>query len=358
MNINALSARFYETEVALISSEENCFYFSEFSTSNGYLIIAHGGAVLLTDERYLEAASKEAKGCSVELLQSGVDFYDQVRKIVADFGGKTILCEATRLSVSRGFKYRNNFSEYEIDVSSKLDDFIAEVRSVKSKAEIRKMKEAQRIAETALTETLPLIKPGVLERDIAIELDYRMRKHGADGSAFETIAITGKNTSKPHGVPGERAVSNGDFVTIDFGALYKGYRCDTTRTFAVGKVNDEQKRVYETVLAAQLAGVEALRAGVSAKAVDAVCRDIIKAAGYGDYFTHSTGHGVGVEIHESPTLSTRASEESLLVPGNVVTVEPGIYLPGKFGVRIEDMLEVTKRGANNFCSLPKELISL
>lgn len=358
MNIDALSAKFYETEVALISSEENCFYFSEFFTSNGYLIIGHGEAVLLTDERYIEAASKEAKDCTVELLKTGADFYDQVREIVADFGGATILCEASRLSVADGFKYRDNFLEYEIDVSSKLDNFIAEVRAVKAPKEIEKMKKAQQIAEMAFAETLPFIKPGVIEREIAIELDYRMRKHGADGSAFDTIAITGQNTSKPHGVPGDFAINSGDFFTLDFGAIYQGYCSDTTRTIAIGTITDEQKHVYDTVLKAQLAGVEAVRAGVSAKGVDAVCRDIIKCEGYGDYFTHSTGHGVGVEIHESPTLSTRTSEHTLLVPGNVVTIEPGIYLPGKFGVRIEDMLMVMEDGAYNFCSLPKELISL
>ena len=358
MNVGLLQKSLIDGEVALILSETNRLYFTEFSASDGYLIVSKFGAKFITDSRYIEAAENEVKECTVELQKGGAEFYAQLIKTVDEFGGKNILFEASRLTVSDEMKFKEKLGAYTCDFSSKLDNLISSFREIKTDVEVEKMKVAQGIAEKALLDTMPLIKPGVMERDIAAELDYRMRKLGAPCVSFETIVVAGENSSKPHGVPGENRIKNGDFVTIDFGAVYEGYHSDTTRTFAVGSISDEQKRVYETVLRAQKAGVENLRPGISARDADKVCRDIISEAGFGEFFGHSTGHGVGVEIHELPNLSPRADTEIQLAIGNVVTVEPGIYLPGKFGVRIEDMLLITADGAQNFCNLPKELITL
>ena len=203
---------------------------------------------------------------------------------------------------------------------------------------------------------LDFIKPGMTEKHVTLELDYYMLSHGADGLSFETIAVSGKNSSKPHGVPSDKKIEKGDFVTMDFGAVVEGYHSDMTRTVAVGFVTDEQKNVYETVLKAQAAAQAAASSGVCCADVDKAARDVIENAGYGEYFNHSTGHGVGVEIHEYPRLS-RLCKTALSV-GNVVTDEPGIYIPEKFGVRIEDMLLITENGCENLTRAPKELIIL
>ena len=203
---------------------------------------------------------------------------------------------------------------------------------------------------------MTFIKPGVTEKQIALELDFYMLSHGAEAVSFETIAVTGAKSSMPHGVPDETVVKNGDFITMDFGAVCKGYHSDMTRTVAVGEVTEEQKTVYETVLKAQKNALSVLKKGLPCSEADKAARDIIDNAGYGDYFGHSTGHGVGVEIHENPTLAPKSTD--ILEIGDVVTVEPGIYLPGKFGVRIEDMALITENGYENLTSSPKELIIL
>ena len=221
---------------------------------------------------------------------------------------------------------------------------------------MKKIIKAQRIAEAAFEHILTFIKEGVTEKEVALELDYYMLSHGADGLSFETIAVSGKNSSKPHGVPSDKKIEKGDFVTMDFGAVVEGYHSDMTRTVAVGFVTDEQKNVYETVLKAQEAAQAAASSGVCCADVDKAARDVIENAGYGEYFNHSTGHGVGVEIHEYPRLSTVC--KAILSVGNVVTDEPGIYIPEKFGVRIEDMLLITENGCENLTRAPKELIIL
>lgn len=358
MNIKSLSNVLNEGTAALIVSETNRLYFTEFSASDGFLVVGKTGAKFITDSRYIEAASVEAKDCVVELQKTGLEFDEQLKETLRSFGAKQVFIEASRLSVSDAAYYEEKLSDFIIVKTDELDNEINKIRKVKNAEEIGKIKRAQEIAEGAFKKILPLVKPGALERDIAAALDYEMRKLGALGVSFETIVVAGENSSKPHGVPGDNKVKNGDFVTFDFGALYAGYHSDTTRTVCVGTPTSKMANVYDTVLRAQKAGVEALKPGLACRAADAVCRDIIKEAGYGDFFGHGTGHGVGVEIHEQPNLSPRTSEDVLLEVGNVVTVEPGIYLPGKFGVRIEDMLSITEDGSYNFVTLPKELITL
>ena len=243
-----------------------------------------------------------------------------------------------------------------LSADSTLDNMICALRAVKQPFEVEKIKAAQKIAEDAFSYICTFIKPGKTEREVALALDYYMLSHGAEALSFETIVVSGAKTSMPHGVPGKNRIQNGDFVTMDFGAVVGGYHSDMTRTVAVGSVTQKQKEVYETVLRAQNAVMDALRSGLSCAAADKVARDVIGKAGYGAYFTHSTGHGVGVEIHEYPSLAPHG--KSVLTVGNVVTDEPGIYLPGEFGVRIEDMALITENGRENLTTAPKELIIL
>ncbi len=236
------------------------------------------------------------------------------------------------------------------------DKLIDGLRMKKTEYEVQAVTKAQRIAEKALDHILGFIKEGVTEREIALELDFFMLKNGAEDISFETIAISGANTSKPHGVPTDKRVQNGDFITMDYGAVINGYHSDMTRTVAVGEVGDEQVKIYNTVLQAQLKALSVLKAGIKCADADAAARDLIKAEGYGDYFRHSTGHGVGLEIHAKPNLSPLSKQ--VLEVGNIVTVEPGIYIPGKFGVRIEDMATITKNSCVNLTKSTKELVKL
>ena len=353
MSIQNLKEKLRDNSAALIISEENRFYFTGFRVSDGFLIVTKNRSVFITDSRYIEAAEHEITDCEV-VLQNKV--FEQINNILHEQKVAEVLIEAGYMSVLKAAQYKEALSGFGFNYTNELEKYIAELRIIKTHEEKETILCAQRIAERAFDKVLNMVKPGVTERDIAAEMEYIMRKEGADGVSFDTIVVTGVNSSKPHGVPGDTPVASGDFVTMDFGALYRGYHSDTTRTVAVGNVSPEQVNVYDIVLKAQLAGVNALKAGIDAKAADAVCREMISDAGYGEYFGHGTGHGVGVEIHEAPSLSPRSDEK--LTAGNVVTIEPGIYLPGKFGVRIEDMLYVTEDGAENLVTLPKTLITL
>lgn len=353
MNIATLASQLKSTQAALILSEENRLYFTGFASSNGTLLVMPEESVFITDSRYFEAACSAVTEANV-LLQDQV--YQQVFDLLQKHNCTEILVEADRMTLSELNTWRKMLPTYSFNVSNRLDTLANGIREIKCADEIEKLQKAQDIAEKALDELLHMLKPGVAERDLANELEYLMRKFGADGISFDTIAVSGANSSKPHGVPGEKLVEAGDFVTIDFGALYQHYHSDTTRTFAVGQPTEEMVNVYETVRKAQQAGLDYVRPNISAFDLDKACRDVIAEAGYGEYFGHSTGHGVGVEIHEHPFAGPK-SEETIR-ENAVVTVEPGIYLPGKFGVRIEDMVLVTADGHKNFCHLTKDLVVL
>lgn len=240
------------------------------------------------------------------------------------------------------------------NTSSKLSKILSEMRSVKNDYEKQQIKTAQYFAERAFEKVLEFIRVGVTEREVQLFLEYEMQSAGAEGMSFETIVVSGKNSSLPHGVPTNKPIENGDFVTMDFGAIFGGYCSDMTRTVAVGYADDTMCEVYNTVLKAQNAVIDLARAGVQTSKVDIAARDVIEKAGYGQYFNHSTGHGVGIDIHETPNISFNSSE--ILKVGNIITCEPGIYIPEMYGVRIEDMLYITENGAENLTNSQKNLI--
>lgn len=340
-------------DAALIMSPENRFYFTGFNSSDGFLLASRDEAVFITDSRYIEAAENTVKGCKVVLQERSIS---QLKNILDSFGARSVAVEADKLTVSNLIRFEKALDGLEVIADGVLDTGINAARSVKEPEEIERIVTAQRIAEKGFEHICEFIKEGKTEKEIQLELDYYMLSHGAEGLSFETIAVSGANGSMPHGVPGEKQVKKGELITLDFGALYEGYHSDMTRTVALGEVSDEQKHIYYTVLEAQLAAINTIKQGVTGKEADEAARAVIRNAGYGEYFGHGTGHGVGVEIHEFPNVSP--SNEKPLQSGNVVTAEPGIYIPGKFGVRIEDMVYVTENGCENLTKCPKELIIL
>ena len=352
MSVENLKKRCGKKDAFLVVSPGNRRYLTDFESSDGYLFVTRERAFLLADGRYIEAAGKQARGCDEIMLLKRASVC--LRALVKKTGVTAVYTESDSLSVS---EFRMLEKQLGVPVyANKLDAELCALRRVKTAEEKERIITAQRIAEKAFGHILTFIKPGVTEKDIRLELEYYMLKNGADGLSFETIAVSGKNTSMPHGVPSDKKIERGDFVTMDYGALYKGYHSDMTRTVAVGEVTDEMAKVYETVLAAQQVCLDILKPGVTCKQADAAARKVIEDAGYGDYFTHSTGHGVGIDIHEKPTLSVRSKDT--LAPGDVVTDEPGIYIPGRFGVRIEDMVYITESGCENLTKCEKSLIIL
>lgn len=352
--LNALSEILPEVaDGALIISHENRRYFTSFPSTAGFLIVTKNNRVFFTDSRYIEAARQTISGCDVEELIS-------VKKQLPDWcrknNVKSLAVEADRMTVSEKNRYDEIFDGINILSDGKLDKAITTLRNIKDDEEKSSIVKAQRIAEKAFEHICSFIRAGVTEREIALELDFFMLKNGAEALSFETIAVSGENSSKPHGVPGDKKIERGDFITMDYGATVNGYHSDMTRTVAVGEISSKQAEVYETVLRAQVETLKVIKPGAECKAADKVARDIIKNAGYGDFYRHGTGHGVGIEIHENPVLAPMSEE--ILEVGDVVTVEPGIYLPGKFGVRIEDMAFLTIDGCENLTLAPKNLILL
>lgn len=336
----------------LILSEVNRRYFTGFPSSDGILLVTRNGSVFLTDSRYIEEAQNKVACCDVLELKN---VREQLPEICEKLGCTTLGIEGDRLSVNELKTYRKILKAITL-TSEGTDKIINRLRAIKSDEETEKIKKSQSIAEKAFEHILSFIKEGVTEREIALELDFFMLRNGAEAISFETIAISGANTSKPHGVPTDKKVQRGDFITMDYGAVFDGYHSDMTRTVAVGEISTKQAEVYETVLKAQLNALSVLKAGLRCSDGDKAARDIIVNAGYGEYFRHSTGHSVGVEIHESPNLSPKSKD--FLTVGNIVTVEPGIYIPGEFGVRIEDMAKITRSGCENLTKIPKEILIL
>ena len=266
--------------------------------------------------------------------------------------------ETGYLTVGELGSFEKELPDVHFTTDTAVNDAILEMRSCKEPVEIEAMRHAQKITDTAFTQMLDFIKPGLTEKEIAARLEYNMKLLGADGLAFETIAVAGPNSALPHGIPGDRPVQNGDFLTLDFGASYDGYCSDMTRTVAIGTPTDEMREVYETVREAQRIGIAEAAVGVPCLTVDRKVRDYIYGKGYEGCFGHGTGHSVGLEIHEMPVFSPSATDKMFCKNGEILTVEPGIYLEGKFGCRIEDMILFDENKTIDMTMSPKELIIL
>lgn len=338
---------------ALITSDINRRYFTGMKSSAGMLLIFKECAYLIIDFRYIEKARNTVKNCTVMEQEN---LTEQINSLMKKHNAKSLAVESMDMTLSRMSFLEKKFPDIEFIKSDELSNNIYDMRTIKSAEEIEKIHKAQEIAEKAFDEILGFISPGVTEREIALKLDSCMLENGAEGLSFETIALAGANTSMPHGVSGNYKVKNGDFVLMDFGAVYDGYHSDMTRTVCVGQSSEKMGKIYDIVLKAQLEALKKVKSGITGSELDGYARDIIDESGYGDFFGHSLGHGVGMEIHEFPTASSKS--ETILKENMVVTVEPGIYLPGEFGVRIEDFVVVTENSHQNLTNCPKKLIIL
>lgn len=334
-----------------ISSPENHLYISGFNNPDGRLFVTLDRVYVFADFRYAENARRTC-GEGFEVIEPEGEMIPYLPEIICECGAVKVGYEQSRLVCSEFEKLKSTLTGCSFcHVSEKL----LELRRTKTLEEAEKIAAAQDIADGAFEYILGFITPEVTEAQVACELEYYMRRNGATGVSFETIAVSGRSSSSPHATPAHRKLEYG-FLTMDFGAEIDGYRSDMTRTVVLGRADEEMKRLYNTVLEAQLAALEVIRAGEDCARMDKVARDIIDNAGYRGRFGHSLGHGVGLEIHESPNLSQKSAAK--LKPGDVVTVEPGIYIEGKYGCRIEDMVLITEDGIRNFAHSPKNLIEL
>lgn len=350
--IKKLQNSLSDGEAYFIIGNSNRLYVTGFNSSAGTVLITSDKAVFFIDFRYFEKAKSTVCGCDVVLYDGDKD----IVKFCKNENIKTVFAETDVISVKKYDYYRNLFENIEFSKCNKLDTLLLQLRAVKSEKEISFIQNAQSLTEMTFDYILPRITVGRTEREIMLDMEFFMRKSGADAVAFDFIVVSGKNSSLPHGVPTDKKIENGDFVTMDFGAKVNGYCSDMTRTVAVNFVTDKQREVYNTVLKAQTTACDAIKAGQKCADMDKIARDIIYSAGYKGCFGHSLGHSVGIDIHETPTLSPNSKD--VLSAGNIVTVEPGIYIENKFGVRIEDMVCVTENGCNNLTKSPKNLIVL
>ena len=341
-------------DAMLLTGEANRFYASGFHSygTDGVALVTAKKAYYFTDSRYTEAALRYVQGAEVREIGHGRGYGALLEEAVTEQHIRRMGFEDAYMTVQDHERYRKALSCDLVPAT----DLLWQLRMVKDEEELEAMVAAQRIAERALEDILEEIRPGVTEKEIAARLQYLMLHYGASDMSFDPIVVSGPNGSLPHGVPSEKTIQQGEFVTMDFGCVYHGYCSDMTRTVAVGFATEEMQTVYQTVLSAQKAGIAAARAGLTGREVDGAARAVIDAAGYGEYFGHSFGHGVGVEIHEAPNASPM--NEKPLPAGAVISAEPGIYLPGRLGVRIEDVILLTEDGCRNLTKAPKDLIVL
>ena len=338
-------------EAALLESGANRFYLTGFESSAGHVLGTPQNAYFIIDFRYVEKARATVKTAEV-ILQENTE--EQIGRLLAQDGATHLYVEADSTQLSRFAALREALPAVTLCDGDKIDRALVDARAIKTREELASMKAAQQMTDETFTYILDRITPGRTEREVMLDLEFYMRRLGSEGVSFDFIVVSGKNSSLPHGVPTDKKIERGDFVTMDFGAVVNGYHSDMTRTVAVASVSEEQKRVYDTVYAAQKAALDFIRPGVSCIEVDRVARDLIYGAGYEGCFGHGLGHSVGVEIHEMPACNMRCKE--ILRPGIVMTVEPGIYLENKFGVRIEDMVYLTENGAENLTKSEKKLL--
>lgn len=346
--VDRLCEKLHDNEAVLISGYPNIFYYSGFTSEDAYLLISHDCRYLITDSRYTIQAKEQAKGFNVLDIKNGF------RDVFSRTQAKYIGFEENIMSVReyKGLRSKMKSNQDLIEMQT----LINEPRKIKDNSEIKKIAEAEKIGDAAFAYVLKKIKAGITEREIALQLEFFMKQHGAAKLSFDTIAASGKRSAMPHGIATEKIIENGDFLTLDFGCVFEGYCSDMTRTVVVGQASSRQKEIYDIVLKAQKAAIAEIKEDTACSAVDAAARGIISDAGYGDNFGHGLGHSVGIEIHETPSFSPKSNE--ILKNGNVITVEPGIYIDGFGGVRIEDLIAVQDGTAINLTHSPKELIEL
>ena len=336
----------YGIENFLITKSEDVSYLTGLSGDDCAVLITADKKYILTDARYETAMSVLEPEFELIVI---FDYIDHIKAIKP----KKMGIQDTSMTLSVYSKHLSAIPEKELISATGI---MEDLRLTKEIEELEIIAQAEAIGDAAFSDILGFIEPGITEKRIAAELEYYMKLHGADGLSFATIAVSGINSSKPHGVPSSKVVENGELLTLDFGCKYKGYCSDMTRTLAIGDISSEMRDVYNVVLEAQLNACDKLKAGMHVKEGDALARDIIVKYGYGEYFGHGLGHGVGLEIHEDPYLSFRGSH--ILQENMTVTIEPGVYLPNKFGVRIEDLVFLTRTGIKNVTNSPKELITI
>lgn len=338
-----------EADCALITSEISRRYFSGLKSSDGFILCFRDAAYLLTDFRYIEKAREIVSGC--EVLEY-TDAYQKITELMKKHNAESAAVEADDITLSRMESMKTRLS-CTLITDGRLSRGIAALRAVKEPGELAMFSRAQGIAERALERVMGKIRLNMTERELARLLDFEMLSLGAEEISFETITLFGANTSMPHGVPSYKELKKGEPILIDFGAVYGGYHSDMTRTFFFGIPDEEMKSAYALVLSAQEKALSEICAGMTGAEADALARDVIADKGFGKLFGHSLGHGVGLEIHESPNLSPKS--QMVLAENNVVTVEPGIYIPGRFGIRIEDMVIVKPFGTANLTTFDKRL---
>ena len=338
-----------EVDGLLLTSRYARHYGAEFDIAEGAAIVTKAGCRYFTDSRYIESAQRDLKGFEV-LCVDKIGYMKLLNDAIADFGVTVLGYEENYLTVAELMGYEKSLNAKLVPFNKQISGF----RGVKEDWELDLMRKAQNITDKAFSEVITRLKAGMTELELQAELIYCLYKNGATGLAFDPIVVSGPNTSLPHGVAGERVICEGDFVTMDFGASYMGYCSDMTRTVAVGFATEEMVKVYNTVLEAQLAGLAISKAGVPGKDIDGAARKLITDAGYGEYFGHGYGHSLGLEIHEGPNPNPR-NEQGMPV-GAVASAEPGIYLPGKFGVRIEDCCIYLEDGVEILTKSPKNLM--
>lgn len=346
--VDRLCERLHDNEAVFITGRPNIFYYSGFTSEDAYLLISHDTCLIITDSRYTIQAHEQAKGFEV------LDIKDGFEKVFSRTNAKYIGYEENIMSVREYKHIRSRLRQNQDFIE--MQNLIDEPRKIKDEKEIKKIAEAESIGDEAFSHILNEIKPGKTEKEIALELEFFMKRQGAEALSFDTIAASGKRSAMPHGVATDKKIEEGDFLTLDFGCVFEGYCSDMTRTIVIGKASERQKEIYNTVLNAQTSAIDVIHEGIPCSEVDNIARSIINEAGYGDKFGHGLGHSVGIEIHESPSFAPKCNEK--VRNGNVITVEPGIYIDGFGGVRIEDLIAVHDGTVTNLTHSPKELIEL
>ncbi len=335
----------------LVTNMTHIRYLSGFTGSNGMILLAPRRAYFLTDFRYLVQSQKEVKNCKVVIADR--ELTPELPKLAELSKKVRVGVEAAHMSLKMLDKLKDLLPRVDFRTTENLIESLTRVKDVE---EIKKIKKAIRLADKAFADILGSLKPGVTEKEIAFEMEYNMRSMGAESIAFDFIVASGQRSSMPHGIASTKKLRKGDFVTLDFGCIFQGYASDITRTVVLGKASEKQKKIYDVVLAAQKKACKAVKPGLACSRLDGVARDIIMKAGYGDYFGHGLGHGIGLVVHDTPSLNPRSTDT--LVEGMVVTIEPGIYIPNWGGVRVEDDVLVTASGGQVLSKSPKELIEL